>query len=198
MRHAEDLRARIGVSLEVDEPDRAVDGRAGPYGRLGDRVVAAEDDGDGIGCEHLPDDRFDRLVRARRVRRDHRRIAEVHDLQLLERVEPRLEVWALRTAGGTDRAGRESRPGAVGDEIIGGRSNDHDVGILQTRGILGVARPAEAQQPGVVRFFAVLRPARERIDHTPAFLTISEPSERSTKSTIRRAAGASWPRPCPP
>jgi hypothetical protein len=52
------------VGVEVDQADRAVDGGAGTGLGLGDRVVAAEDDGHGAGAEHGGDRRLDRAVRA--------------------------------------------------------------------------------------------------------------------------------------
>ena len=57
----------------------------------------------------LADGRLDRRVRARRVGGQHRRVAEVDDPQLLERVDLGLEVRAGRAARGADRPRREAR-----------------------------------------------------------------------------------------
>jgi hypothetical protein len=74
----EDLSARVGVRVEVDEADGAVDGRDRADVRLGDRVVAAEHDRKRAGFHHLSDRLLDRAVGAHRVRGQDRRVAVVH------------------------------------------------------------------------------------------------------------------------
>ena len=117
------------------------------------------------GREHLADRRLDRGVRGHRVGRDHGRVAEVDDPQLGERVDPDLEVRAGRRARPADRARREARAGAVGDEVVHRRADDRDVEALELRGVLGVGRAGEREQAAVVGLLAVLRPALLRIDH---------------------------------
>ena len=70
-----------------------------------------------------------------------------------------------RAAGGADRPRGEAGAGPVGDEIVGRRADDRDVGADEVRRILGVGLPGEAEQAGEVGLLAVARPARERIDH---------------------------------
>ena len=91
---SEDLLARVGVRVEVDEADRAMLRRAGSDVRLRDRVVAAEDDRDRTRCEHLSDRRLDRLVRASGVGGDDGRVAEVDHLQFDKGIDLRLEMLA--------------------------------------------------------------------------------------------------------
>ena len=76
-----------------------------------------------------------------------------------------LEVRAGRAARGADRARREARAGAVGDEVVHRRADDRDVEALELGRILGVGHAGERQQARVVGLLAVLRPALLRIDH---------------------------------
>jgi len=55
--NAEDLPAGVGVRVERDEADRAVAGDARTDVGLGDRVVAAEHDGDPPCLDDLSDGR---------------------------------------------------------------------------------------------------------------------------------------------
>ena len=64
-----------------------------------------------------------------------------------------------------DRARREARAGAVGDEVVHRRADDRHVEALELRGILGVGHAGEREQAAVVGLLAVLRPALLRIDH---------------------------------
>ena len=84
---------------------------------LGDPVVAAEDDRDRAGVEYLADGLLDRVVRPRGVGRQHGRVAVIDDLQDVERVDLRLQVRPGRAARGADRSRRETRAGAVADQI---------------------------------------------------------------------------------
>ena len=124
--------------------------------------------GQHAGGEHLPDGRLDRGVRDVRVGGDHRRVAEVDDAQLRERVDLRLEVRAGRAAGAADRARRQARARAVGDEVVHRRADDRDVEARELRRVLRVDGAAERQQPEVVGLLAVLRPALLRVDHRPS------------------------------
>ena len=164
-RHAEDLGARVGVRVEVDQPDRAVLGGDGADVRLGDRVVAAEDHRDRSGGEHLGDRALDRRVARDGVGRQHRRIAEVDDAQGRKGVDARGQVAPGRAARGADRARPEARAGAVGDEIVGRRADDRDIDADKLGRILGVALTGEGEQAGEIRLLAVRSPARQRVDH---------------------------------
>jgi hypothetical protein len=140
-----------------------VNGCTGHDLRLGDRVVAAEHDRDGVGGQHDLDRLLDRAVRALGIGRDDRSVAEVDDSDVGERVDSGLEMRARRRAGNPDRPRSEPRPRAVGDEVVRRRADDGDVRVFELGRILGVRRAAEAQQAGVVGLLAVLAPALARV-----------------------------------
>jgi hypothetical protein len=131
------------VRIEVDEPERAVGAGAGADVGLRDRVVPAEDDRDHARADDLAHQRLERRVRALRVGRKHRRVAEVDEPQLGKRVDPGLEVRPGRAARGPDRARPEARPRSVGDEVVRRRADDGDVVLGQQRRVLRVRQPAE-------------------------------------------------------
>jgi hypothetical protein len=135
---AEDLGARVGVRVEVDEADRAVRLRAGADVRLRDGVVAAEHDRHDARCDRVADRVLDRRMRLDRVGRGHGRVAEVDDAQDLRGVDAGLEVGARRAAGGADRTRREAGAGTVRDEIVRRRADDRDVDAGELGRILRV------------------------------------------------------------
>src|SRR5215207_6899751 len=191
---AEDLGARVGVGVEVHHADGPMRCRDGPDGGLGDRVVAAEHDGDCARGQHLADGRLDRGVRALGVGGDHGRIAEVDHPQLGERIDVRLQVRAGRGAGGADRPWGQPCPGAVGDEVVHRRADDRHVEAGQLPRVLRVGRAGETQQAGVVGLLPVLRPALQRVDHglpPRGVLTGIRPVEREDVDGLElRVAGA--------
>ena len=130
-------------------------------------MVAAEHDRDRTGVDDLADDVLDGGVRPFRVGGQHRRIAEVDDPQLGERVDAGLEVRPGRAARRPDRTRREPRARPVGDEIVGGRSHDRDIGAPELGGVLGVRGAAEREQPRVVGLVRQTEaaPAFEWVDH---------------------------------
>jgi hypothetical protein len=127
-------------------------------------MVAAEDDRHRAGGEGLADRRLDRRMRGGPIGRDDRSVAEVDDSQFVERVDPGLEMWARRGAGGADCPRSKPRPRTVGDEIVRRRADDGDVGVFELGGILRIRRAAEAQQAGEVGLLAALAPALARVD----------------------------------
>ena len=143
---------------------RAAPWRDGAHVRLGDRVVAAEDDREHARVDDLADRALDRIVRARRVGRDDGRVAVVDDPQLAERVDLRLEVRAGRAARSADRARREAGARTVGDEVVRRRADDRDVEARQLGGSRGVRGRPEREQPRVVRLVAERLPPLERVD----------------------------------
>ena len=163
----EHLRTCVRVRVEVDEADRAVTGGDRAHVRLRDRVVAAEDDGNRAGCHHLPDRALDLRVRRRGVGGHDRRVPEVHDPELLERVDLRLEMRSGRAARRADRTRAEARPGPIGDEVVGRCAHDGDVDPGELGRILRVRHPRVGEEPGVVGLVgeAELAPALERVDH---------------------------------
>ena len=105
-------------------PTGADMGGAGADVGLGDAVIAAEDDRGRTGVDDLADRPLDCLVARDRVGGQDRRVAVVDDPQLLDGVDPGLEVGARRAAGGADRARAEARAGPIGDEVVGGSADD--------------------------------------------------------------------------
>ena len=140
-----------------------------PHVRLGDRVVAAEDDRDRAGRDDLRHESLDRGVRSHRIGGHHRGVAEVDDAKHLVPVDLRLEMRARRATGGPDRARPEARSRPVRDEVVGRRADDRDVDAGELGRILRIGQAGEREQPGVVRLVrqAELAPALERIDHGP-------------------------------
>src|SRR5262245_16267393 len=123
-------------------------------------------------------------MRALDVGRDHRRVAEVDDLQFRERVNPGLEVRPRRGARGADCPRREPSARPIRNEIVRRRADDRDVGVGQLSGVLRVRRAAEAERAGVIRFLTVLAPALERIERQVGFVTIRKTIAKSrTRST---------------
>jgi hypothetical protein len=162
-------------------------------------VVAAEHDRDRAGSEHLADRRLDRLVRARRVTRNDRRVSEVDHLQLREGVDLHLEVRALRGACGADRPWPEASSRPVRDEVVRRRADDRDVDAFELGGILRVGQAAEGEQARIVGFLAVGAPPLERVDHgvpsSSAILsdrrlgaTTSSPPSATTEATTNAPA----------
>ena len=92
----------------------------GAHVRLRDRVVAPEDHGDCAGRHGLADRVLDLRVRPLGIGGHDRRVAEVHDPELLERVDLRLEMrpggqLAARIARGPKRVpGRSETRSSVG------------------------------------------------------------------------------------
>jgi hypothetical protein len=162
--HAEHLFSGVGVSVEVHDADRPARGHTRAHARLGNRVVAAQQHGRRAGGEHLPHHALDRGVRTTRVAGQYRRVAEIHDPELREGIHAGLQVRARRTARRADRARREARPGAVGDEVIHRCAHDRHVHALELGRVLGVRTAGEGEQPRVVRLLADRRPAVEWID----------------------------------
>ena len=163
----EDLRARVGVRVEVDEPDRAVPCCDRAHVRLRDRVVASEDHGQGARGDDLADGQLDLRVRADGVGRDDRGVPEVDDAQLGEGVDLGLEVRPRWAARGADGARSEARARAIGDEVVGRRADDRHVDSGELGGVLRVRHARVREEPRVVRLVGEpeLAPALERVDH---------------------------------
>ena len=128
---AERVVGRVGVGIEMDDPDAPRAADLGDRGgrRPGDRVVATEDDRDGAGGGHLEDLAVDHRVGPLHVRRDDVRVAGVDHGQDIERVDVELERMdgtrgVLRLA---DRAWPEPRARPMADGVIERRPDDGDV-----------------------------------------------------------------------
>ena len=103
----------------MDQPERAVALGTGADVGLGDRVVPAKHQRDRPGVDHVADDALDRRVRGDRIGRDHRRVAEVHHPQRLERIDSGVEVHPAEAAArDPDRPRTEARPGSVCDKLV--------------------------------------------------------------------------------
>jgi hypothetical protein len=162
---SEHLCGRVGVRVEVDESDRAVDRGAGPDVRFRDRMVASEHDRQSARRQHLPNRPFDRGVRESRVPRDDGCVAEVDDAESDKRVDPDLHTGTGREACAPDSPRAEAGPGSVGDEVVHRRADHRDVEACQLGGLLRVGHTGEREQARVVRLLAVLQPALLRVDH---------------------------------
>ena len=92
----EHLAPRVGVGIEMNEPDRPATGRDRVDARLGDRVVAAESQRERTRIRDLSDQQLDGSMRRVGIGRHHGGIAVVDDAQDVERVDPRLEMRAGR------------------------------------------------------------------------------------------------------
>ena len=161
---AEHLRAGVGVRVEVQQADGPAPCGDRAHVRLGDRVVAAEDDRDRARVDDLPDHALDRRMRGGCVGRDDGRVAVIDDPQDVERVDLRLEMRPRRAARRTDRARREAGAGSVRDEVVGRRPDDRHVDAREVTRVLRVRRRPERQQPGVVRLVAERLPPLEWVD----------------------------------
>ena len=135
--------------------------------RLGDRVVASQNDRDRARGDGLPDRALDLRVCPLRIGRNYCGVAEVDDAELGERVDLRLEMRPGRTAGGADRARAKARSGPVGDEVVRRRADHRNVDTGELGGVLGVRHAGVGEEPGVVGLVgqAELAPALEWIDH---------------------------------
>ena len=162
----EDLRARVGVRVEVDEADGPRDRSARPHVRLRDRMVAAEDYRKDVGGQHLPDRALDRRVRADRIRRDDGCVAEVDDTELGERIDPDLNAGPGLEARAPDSARAKASPRPVGDEVVRGSADDGDVHARKVGRILGPRDPGIRQQPRIVGL-PEAAPASSRVEHAP-------------------------------
>ena len=178
----EDLPARIGVGVEVDEPDGAVPRCDRAHVRLRDRVVASEDDGQGARGDDLADGQLDLGVGADGVGRDDGGVAEVDHAQLGEGVDLGLEVCPWWAARGADGARSEASARAVGDEVVRRRSDDRHVDSVELRCVLRVREARIREEPRVVRLVGEpeLAPTLERVDHGLAGLDarVRLPSDR--------------------
>ena len=130
--HAPVLGGRVGVGVEVEDPDAARPADLGDRGgrRPGDRVVASQDDRDRAGLRDLAHLPIDEGVAALDPGGDDVGVAGVDHRQDLER----LHVAELQRV---DRAGRvvrlpdgpraEPRAGPVADGVVEGRPDDRHV-----------------------------------------------------------------------
>jgi hypothetical protein len=124
---------RIRMGIEMDDSDAAGPADLGDRGRArpGDRVVAAEDDGDGPRRGHLADLAVDHGMGTLDPGGDDVRIPGVDDRQELERLDPELERVhrarrVLRLADGA-RAEPSARP--VADGIVEWGADDGDIDL---------------------------------------------------------------------
>ena len=74
----------VQVSIQVDDPDAAVDVRRDPANvRVADRVVAAEDDREDSPADDERDGPVDLVEALLEVRGDHEDVAEVDEIEFL-------------------------------------------------------------------------------------------------------------------
>ena len=153
------------MGVEVDKPERAVLGCHGTGVGRGDRVVAADDQRHQVGVDDLAHRPLDRGMADLRLGGNHGRVAEVEDPQNIERVDAGLEMRAGRAARGADRARREPRSGAVGDELVHRGADDCDVEPGELGRVLRAGDAPECERSRVVRLLAVLAPPLHGVEH---------------------------------
>ena len=113
------------MGVEVDQPELAVTLGTGADVGFGDGVVPTKDERDRPGVDHVADDALDRRVRGGTVGRDHRRVAEIHHPQRLERIDPGVEVHPSEAvARDPDRPRTQARARKPRDELVQGRADD--------------------------------------------------------------------------
>jgi hypothetical protein len=162
----EDLRARVGVRVEMDEPNGTRDRGARPHVRLRDRVVAAEHHRQNVCCQHFPHCALDRGVGKGRVCRHDRRVAEVDDAELGQRVYPHLHAGAGLEACSPDSSRAEASPGPIGDELVHRRAENGDVHALEVRHLFCPGHPGVGGEPRVIGL-PEAAPAPSRVEHAP-------------------------------
>ena len=173
-----------GVRVEVDESEWTRDRGARPRVRLRDRVVAAEHDRQDVRSQHFPDRALDRRVGKGCVRGHDRRVAEVDDAELGQRIYPHLHAGAGLEACGPDSSRAEASAGAVGDEVVHRGTDDGDVHTLELRHLFGPGQSGVGEEPRVVGL-SEAAPAPSRVEHAPMLRGLGA-------ATTRRAALYPW------
>ena len=129
--HAPVIVGRVGVGVEVDDPDRARPADLGDRRgrRPGDRMVAPQDDRDRAGLGDLADLAVDHRVGALRPGRHDVRVARVHDVEHLERLDAELERVdrSRRVLRLADRPRTKPGARAVAHRVIERRADDRHV-----------------------------------------------------------------------
>ena len=157
----------------MDQPKQAVALGTGADVGLGDRVVPAEHQRDRPGVDRVADDALDRCVRGDRIGRDHRRIAEVHHPERLERIDPGVEVHpAEAVACDPDCQRTEARARKARDKLVQGRADNGHIDPVEVVHRLCVGTGPERLQAAVVgapvRFPALVRvDRRHRVPGCP-------------------------------
>ena len=144
----------IGVGIEVDDPQAArSDGACHCRGRRKrDRVVAAEDDRERAGGQHVGDLALDHGMAALDVHRRDRRVAGVDHVEPLVRLDPELERVDRSgvVARLADGPRPESGPGSMAHRVVERGSDDRDVrAALGERG--GIGDPWQLLEAGQAR-----------------------------------------------
>ena len=162
-------RPVVDMGVEVHDVEAM---RVGADDRIGDRVVAADDDGERARLQDLPDVARDVVERPSHVRVDDVRVAAVHDPAVdalvieVAAVSPDVVEAALPVDGASagelerqlaDLARREARARLPGRALVARRAEDGDVGVQGVQ--IGARRaPQERHGPGVGKI-----PARDRL-----------------------------------
>ena len=126
------------MGVEVDDADRSLPPVLGDRGhvRVGDGVVAAQDDRDRPGCADLADPPAHLCVALGGVSGNGLGVAVVDDPQLGERIDPEPHVRPCRrdacgVVRRSDRTRPVAAPGAVRDRLVERRAEDRDVHALE-------------------------------------------------------------------
>ena len=148
---AEERLPGVRVGVEVDQAEGAGALRDRPDVRFGDRVVALEDHREGAGVDDVADGPLDRLVRSGRVGRDHRCVAEVDGLHVVERLDLGVEMATQPAAGRANLTRPEAGARPTARQLVHRRADHRDVDIGEVRDVLGVGQAAEREQARVLR-----------------------------------------------
>src|SRR5262249_23092735 len=141
---AEVLVPRVDVRVELDERERSVLFRERAQNRQRDGVVAAGDDRPRAGCGDCRNARLDRVVRLLDAYRRRVDVADVRDVQAIERrdlleIVVRPDERRLRT----DLARSEPRPATVRRSAVVRHADDRDIEAFR---ILDVRQPHERRR----------------------------------------------------
>ncbi len=143
--------ACVGMSVKVQHrnPARAKDIGRSPRIGIRNRVVAAEDHGNGAGTAYLLDRSLQGTERAFDVPWGHFDIARIEHPQVLERVDPQGERWPrpvmTQIVRGPDCLRTKTRAGTMRRAAIEGRAENYDVraGIRARVGQVAARHPEE-------------------------------------------------------
>jgi hypothetical protein len=146
------------MRIEVDHRQRPGRVSLGDGCNIGerDRMIASENDRDRAGIGDPADGFSKRPVIEMCIARPNHRVAMVHDLKFLERIEPKIHVpcpgRSAKIGCSSDRAGTEPSTRSVSDHLVHRRPYEGNVDPLQFLGIPDESDLLERLQAGVRGF----------------------------------------------
>ncbi len=151
---AEVVLARVGVGIEVDDPDPAESHHIGETADVGvgDGVVASEDQRECTRVLHVPHGLTEPPDAQLDIAGHHPGVAGIDDAQFGERIDAQGEAGPVRdvrdVVGGPDGVGAEAGAGAVGRAAIEGSADDDHIGA-GIRARIAERRPVAADKADV-------------------------------------------------